>query len=109
MRPTRIGLNEGSILLEARLRIVAAQDYPLGELARDRIADGLGSGVGFRTLALARRLDHLLDCRDISVRGGGRGCDGERACGRTQQRLKLCGAANERPAKADIGLSEGRQ
>src|SRR3974377_927524 len=100
MRPTRIGLNEGSILLEARLRIVAAQDYPLGELARDRIADGLGSGVGFRALALAPRLDPLLAARDIGAGGGGGGWDGKGACGGTQQRLKLGGAAGERPAKA---------
>ena len=51
MRPARIGVHEGGVALETRIGVVAAQDHPFGELARDRIGDGL-----------CRRRRHRLPC-----------------------------------------------
>ncbi len=50
MRPARIGVHEGRVARETRIGIVAAQDRPFGELAGDRILDGVFGGVGIGEL-----------------------------------------------------------
>ena len=69
-RPARIGGDEGGVAGEIDAVVVAAQDRPLDQLARDRIADGGLHLGGPGRIALARERDRLLDRGDIG--GGGR-------------------------------------
>ena len=107
VRPARIGLHESGVALEGRIGVVGAQDYPFGELARNRIGDARLGGIGVRFLALAGRLDDAFHRGDIGGRGGGRRCDGKGPGGRSRERLKKSPAFEYRAMQADIGLREG--
>src|SRR5262247_218814 len=59
--PTRIGGDEGGVSGKARTVVVAAQDRPFDELARDWITDRLLDLGRLRALSLAGEGDRALD------------------------------------------------
>ena len=73
-RPARIGGNEAGEAVEVRLVIVAAQNGPLDQLARQRVFERPLDRDGLAGFLLAHEVERALDQREVGGRGrGGRG------------------------------------
>ena len=68
-RPARIGRNECAIALKGRAVLIAAQDDPFGELARDRISDRRFRLGSIGRLVLAHQLDDVFQRLGVGLRG----------------------------------------
>ena len=71
-RPARIGGDERGIAGKIEIGVVAAQDHPFDQLARQRIGNGALDVGRFVGPALVHEIDRLLDGGEVERRGGRR-------------------------------------
>ena len=108
VRPARIGVHEGGVTQEARRGIVAAQNDPFGQLARDRVRNGVFCGVDVVFLALAGKRNHPLELVDVGGRGGSGWRENKRARDRPNDRVEHRAAVEHQTARGHIGRGKGR-
>ncbi len=108
VRPVGVVAHESGVALEGRVGVVRAQDHPFGELAGDRVGNGLLGRIGVGVAAFACGRDDGFHRCDVGIRGGNRRRDGEGAGNGPHHAFEGGATRKESAVQADIGLSEGR-